>query len=459
MKKVVILAILALTALAGSVVFCKKEVQQIVPSSQDNPESRRLVITTYYYDFDKLEVARDEINVSGWIPYEDAVELGGRTDVFHQEFCYPWRGEDSIHYEYSHASGKLMVNGELAGVDLRWISIGEIDELEGIVTVTCDGIDPQTLKLFPDLRIVHPIFNPESDYDYDIELLSEIPSDIWLYIYCINPTNAELRRISKLSNVRGLLVSKGMSFRRININRKLRHLRRMENLRLLSIREIRLTDAGLRNIGCLTNLRELWLDVSVEPYTICDYLEAFGLYPYTICDSLEAFGLHLPDWLYECTYEMDWHLRIRNHYSQSVTEAGFKHIENLRNLETLFLRYGKDINEEMLATIASLPNLRHLRLYESYISNQGLAYLASHPNLEKLDCSETGVNDTGAMYISKLPNLRYLYLDRVDITDAAVKYLLGLKNLDVLRIGWGVDISEEGLMQLEKELPVSYFRF
>ena len=452
MKKVVTFAVLAL-AMIGS----RKEA--VPPTSeQAQPEPRWLVITTYYYDFDKLEVARDEIDVSGWIPYEDAVELGGRPDVFHQEFFYPWQGEDSIHYEYSHGSGKLMVNGELAGVDLSMISIGEIDELEGIVTVTCNGIDPQTLKLFPDLRIVYPIFHPESDYD--IELLSEIPSDIRLYIYCINPTNAELRRISKLSNVRGFLVSNGMSLRRININRKLRHLRRMENLRLLSIRGIRLTDAGLRNIGCLKNLRELWLDVSVETYTICDYLEVFGLHPYTICDSLEAFGLHLPHCLCESTYKVDWHLRIRNHYSQRVTEAGFRHIENLQHLETLFLRYGKDINEEMLASIASLPNLRHLRLYESYISNQGLAYLAFHPNLEKLDCSEAGVNDTGAMYISKLPNLRYLYLDRVDITDAAVKYLLGLKNLDVLRIGlWGVDISEEGLMQLEKELPVSHCRF
>lgn len=448
MLKAAAIVILILAAAPG----CKKEA--VPPTSeQAQPEPRWLVITTYYYDFDKLEVARDEVDVSGWIPYEDAVELGGSTDVSYDGFCYPWRGEDSIHYEYSHASGKLMVNGELAGVDLRWISIGEIDELEGIVTVTCDGIDPQTLKLFPDLRIVYPIFNPESDYD--IELLSEIPSDIWLYIYCINPTNAELRWISKLSNVRGLLVSNGMSLRRININRKLRHLRRMENLRLLSIRGIRLTDAGLRNIGCLKNLRELWLDVSVQTYTICDYLEAFGLHPYTICDYLEALGLHLPYCLYECTYETDWHLRIRNHYSQSVTEAGFKHIENLQHLETLFLRYGKDINEEMLATIASLPNLRHLRLYESYISNQGLAYLASHPNLEKLDCSKVNINDTGIMYVSRLPNLRYLYLDYVDITDAAVKYLLRLKNLDVLRIGlWDVDISEEGLMQLEKELPV-----
>lgn len=113
----------------------------------------------------------------------------------------------------------------------------------------------------------------------------------------------------------------------------------------------------------------------------------------------------------------------------SITDAGVAHLAALENLESLgvsqciqitqFVRLPTSLQElafdratdSSLACVATLANLRVLRLPHGKMTDAGLAHIAGLPNLWQLDlfnCAE--VTDAGMVHVATLPKLRFLIL-------------------------------------------------
>lgn len=220
------ITILCLVALAGSVVFCRKE-------AAPQPEPRWLRI---YYE----GVFDDSINITGWEINEDVVWL--------RAFYYPWQGEDSIDYnnyfdywEWEPGPHRcwfvLNVNGRLVGVDPNIIPPSKIEHPEWIITLIGVGDSLNILKPFPNVVGVTTYTNSSEE----IETLASIPSNLRLYVECSNITNRDLRRLARFSNIRALHVERSDRYRGYwssggghNPTRcGFRALRRMKELRVL----------------------------------------------------------------------------------------------------------------------------------------------------------------------------------------------------------------------------------
>lgn len=130
-----------------------------------------------------------------------------------------------------------------------------------------------------------------------------------------------------------------------------------------------------------------------------------------------------------------------------VSEVGIEQLLPLKNLSELYLAE-TTIGDDALAMFSKLPALRKLRLARNQISNDGLQHLAGLTDLVELDLSEISqLSDDGLQYLSSLTNLRKLNLWRVPIGDAGVQYLKPLTNLEWLNLD-NTRLSDDGLPAL-----------
>jgi len=125
----------------------------------------------------------------------------------------------------------------------------------------------------------------------------------------------------------------------------------LKSLQYLNAERNEFSDAGLKHIGKLTNLRLLALS-------------------------------HCPN----------------------ITSAGMKHLGELKNLENLDLD-GTAIGDEGLRHLSKLKNLRGLALSNTKVTDAGLAHLADMVNLEGLSLGGTQTTDSGLVHLYGLKKL------------------------------------------------------
>jgi hypothetical protein len=115
-------------------------------------------------------------------------------------------------------------------------------------------------------------------------------------------------------------------------------------------------------------------------------------------------------------------------FRHKPTDAGVKHLEALKQLETL-------------------------RLDTPGITDAGIAHLKGLTRLRWLDLGWTDVTDFGLQYLEGLTQLEHLDLYGCKgVTDAGFKHLTGLKRLKVLNLG-GTRVTRNGVTKLRAALP------
>jgi Leucine-rich repeat (LRR) protein len=130
-----------------------------------------------------------------------------------------------------------------------------------------------------------------------------------------------------------------------------------------------------------------------------------------------------------------------------ISEVGVEQLLGLKNLSELYLA-DTTIGDDALAMFSKLPALRKLRLARNQIANEGLKHLEGLTELVELDLSEISqLSDEGLQHLSGLTNLRKLNLWRVPVGDAGVQFLKPLKNLEWLNLD-NTRLSDEGLPAL-----------
>jgi hypothetical protein len=131
--------------------------------------------------------------------------------------------------------------------------------------------------------------------------------------------------------------------------------------------------------------------------------------------------------------------------------------QKLSALPAITVPFGLDFHGLKMADadmkeLASLKNLRLLRLNGTKVTDAGVKQLAGLSDLRGLDLGSTQVSDAGLKDLAALKNLRLLLLDGTKVTDKGLKELTSLKSLRSVNLR-GTGVTKEGVDQLKKALP------
>ena len=136
-------------------------------------------------------------------------------------------------------------------------------------------------------------------------------------------------------------------------------------------------------------------------------------------------------------------------FCSKLTDAGFKHLVQLKNLKSLKLRDGA-ISPE---TIERLSQLQLLHIFEmknfSDLHLQAVGTLSNLTSLQIAGCHRWGscMTDAGVEHLAKLTKLTYLDISRNSFGDGALAHISKLTNLTSLDIEWS-DFGNEGIKHL-----------
>ena len=123
------------------------------------------------------------------------------------------------------------------------------------------------------------------------------------------------------------------------------------------------------------------------------------------------------------------------------------HIENLPNLEYLYLRCSQ-ITDAGLEHLQNAVELQVLDLDSTAVTGEGLVYLKNLTKLRQLDLSGTKVTDATLTNLKVLPQLEILSLDGTKIGDAAMDHIAALTQLRELKLN-RTRITDAGLVRLK----------
>jgi len=301
-----------------------------------------------------------------------------------------------------------------------------------IKTITDKGV--AHLKNMPSLKkldIGHAQLTDRAMLD-----LKQIPTLEYLHLPSGGFTDAGLKHIAELQNLRYLCV--GGSSDSPLTDESLRYVGQLKNLDILYIGEAVFSDSGIKHIAKLTNLKSLILFNA-------DQLTNKGLAELASLQSLTS--IHLGR-------------------GAKISVSGLKSLNSLKKLKDLTIQNVKQDNSIM--DISGLTALEDLSIglhrkykggtmvYESSFQDEDLACLANLTRLKKLHLAGAGISNEGIKHLSGLTNLGYLSIvGQCRITDVGLKHLANMQKLYRLRIHDG-HFSDRALQYLEN-LPSLYW--
>ena len=224
-----------------------------------------------------------------------------------------------------------------------------------------------------------------------------------LILYQTGITNEQMKYLKPLRALRALELSNEFSIG----NAGMAALKDLPALEYLSL-DPGVTDAGLKHVGQLPNLR--WLKIGTGK------IRGPGLAELANLPRLERLCL--------CN-------SFRN--PSQISDRHIKYLEGLTQLKSLTLWGIADrLTDASLASIAKLKNLEELYFIRSgqRLTSAGLAHLRRLKHLRKLDLGFAQIND--AQYLMGLPQLEFV--KPVDLTIENMKALGGLRNLKSLGV-------------------------
>ena len=218
------------------------------------------------------------------------------------------------------------------------------------------------------------------------------------------------------------------------------HLRGWRELRVLDLRDTRVTDAGLRHLDGLA-LQKLSLPQRAKTNVGLKYYLAAT----ADSDRLELQGWDISDSALQHLKQLP-QLKGLSLHDTSVGDAGLKHLAPLTSLLHLGLG-GTRTTDRGLLHLKRLKQLERLFLSRTQVTDRGLAHLESLSQLQRLTLEGTQVRDPGLMHVAKLTALERLSLENTQITDEGLVHLRPLSHLQVLVLSEN-KISDDGVANL-----------
>jgi hypothetical protein len=185
----------------------------------------------------------------------------------------------------------------------------------------------------------------------------------------------------------------------------LRKVAKLPGVKSLLLKETQTTDEGLRQVGRMTELEELYI----------------------------------------------WEAR-------SVTDAGVAHLAGLRNLRMVHIN-DSNLTDDSLVLLSSLPRIEELSLEQNHFSDEGLRRLQGRERLKRLyiGMGDSRITDAGLAHLLSFQKLELLDLQNSKVTVRGLEQLEGLANLKTLWLsGTGlVDAELQGLRDAMPNLKIT----
>ena len=224
-----------------------------------------------------------------------------------------------------------------------------------------------------------------------------------------------------------------------------RRLSRLEDLRVLDLRgNMEAADmtmevvAGLPKLTGLKHRSTAVSDFGVESLSKSQTLDSLLMQDFAVTNQAGSYIAKLPKLT-----------QLEIFRCQGFGSEGLLALKGMK-LTRLTLRDLPMINDQALAVLADLPELRRLYVHEiASISDSGLQHLSALKSLEVLDIwTVPQMTDATVDVIAALPNLKELSIRTTGVTDAAVDKLLGMQGLQTLVFKQNGQVTEEGLKKL-----------
>lgn len=130
-----------------------------------------------------------------------------------------------------------------------------------------------------------------------------------------------------------------------------------------------------------------------------------------------------------------------------LTDEVLERLSRFRHLTYLDLQGSTAVTDDGLRYLAHLPQLEHLTLSGTKITDCGLAVLRELPNLKTLDiCHQEYISDAGIAHLNFCEQLERVNLMGTRTGDNAIRAVLGKPNLRQLFAG--TNVTDEGLALL-----------
>jgi hypothetical protein len=180
----------------------------------------------------------------------------------------------------------------------------------------------------------------------------------------------------------------------------LKQISTLPGLKGLLLKETQATDEGLRYIGKMTDLEELYI----------------------------------------------WD-------AKSITDAGVSHLSRLTNLKMVHIG-NSNLTDDSLARISSLPRMEEMSLQQNHFSDEGLARLSGKERLKRLciGLGDVRITDGGLAHLAGFEKLELLDLQKSRVTDQGLEQLKRLPNLKELWMS-ETSVSDQAVQRLRETIP------
>lgn len=249
----------------------------------------------------------------------------------------------------------------------------------------------------------------------------------------------------------------------------MKHLQKLERLKILRLNETEVTDAGLTCLDSLENLETLDLqsnqlgDKALDKLATATHLFHLNLSKTNVTGATlnKLAGIHnLRALRLDCCPINDASLgalaqfkELRTLSLSATNTQGFflPALKEMINLQALQLS-DCEISDDGLSTIPALPRLASLSLNGCRVTGVGLKALSILPGLAELDLGHNFIRDDDLKDLADFKHLRSLDLFQTEITGAAIPFLKPLSSLRSLNIDCP-GMSSQDAKILEQCLP------
>ncbi len=293
----------------------------------------------------------------------------------------------------------LTILEDLDVVSYLYIDLPDQEEVDLDVVANLDQLELLTL-VTPTAQGLATIGVPPNLTHLILEGRNERPVELTAEDY------APVGQISSLTNmmVLGLPIPDGT----------FEHVGKLRNLEWLHLQTSDITDAGLKSLASLGNLRHLMIEGS----------PASDGTPATSVNGTGFASLaDLP------------HLNVLTLVCPELTDEGLAEISKLQNIEQLMLQEIKNITPAGIGALSGMTRLKKLDLIGSGLDGDDFAFLANMKNLRSLGLfGDLDLGDAEATHIAGLEKLRSVTAPGSGLGDQGFRALGGLDQLRVLNI-------------------------
>ncbi len=166
-------------------------------------------------------------------------------------------------------------------------------------------------------------------------------------------------------------------------------------------------------------------------------------------DHLHRIGLHAVEHPKKILPLLEEFPEIREIYASTKKfgDEEMKALPSLPNLDHIDL-FQSGITDESLKEFKRFPKLASIPMGQTKVTDKGLKHLANLTQLEYVGLRGDNITDAGVAHLKKLTNLTGLFLGETKVTDAGLKHLVDMKKMSYLRIH-NLSITDKGLEHLK----------